>query len=152
MTCDDYQELASQFIDGELHDDQAGRLFSHVTGCTGCRQFMQSALQIRTATVQTPVVPVPSTLDERVRTIWDRRLPVRSHLNVRELWKRRFLVPAPALVSAGLMLLVAVMISIVSLTKTPRQGQEAMTKAAYIVTLPAVEVQGTYPVEQNTVH
>lgn len=153
MTCSVYQELASQFIDGELTDNQSGELFSHLGNCSRCRQFMHSALQVRATIMHSPAFPFPPTLDERVSRIRIRRSPARVpfRVKVKGFWKQRLAVPVPAFLSAGVMLLVAVAISIITLTKVPRESQDAMSKTMYLVTLPAVEVQGTYPVNENKV-
>jgi len=151
MTCEAWQKLGSLFIDGELSDSQSGELFSHLSSCIHCRQFMHSAVQIRIAVMRSPTLAVPPTLDERVSKIRLRPTPARVPLRIkaRHFWNQRFLVPVPAVLSAGMMLLVAIAISIASLTKSPRENQEAMTKTAYMVTLPAVEVQGSYPIDKN---
>jgi len=47
MTCDDYQLQASQYIDGELGDKDSGMLFEHLSGCSECRWFFRSTLEIR---------------------------------------------------------------------------------------------------------
>jgi hypothetical protein len=108
---------------------------------------------VRTTLLQSPAFPVPPTLDERVSRIRIRRSPahVPLRVKVRDFWTQRLAVPVPAFLSAGVMLLVAVAISIITLTRVPRESQEAMTRTMYLVTLPAVEVQGTYPVNENKV-
>jgi anti-sigma factor RsiW len=154
MTCEAYQELASQFIDGELLDERSGALFSHLSSCTACRQFMHSTLQIHYAVLQSPVLSVPPTLEARVKRMrivrGPGRVPFRTF--VEEFWKRRLLVPVPAFVSAGVVMLLVIALSIASLTRVPAEVRDAMTRSAFLVTLPAVEVQGTYPIEQKSVH
>lgn len=154
MTCEGYQELASQLIDGELPDEQSGGLFFHMSGCTACRQFMRSAFQIHYAVLQSPLPSVPPTLDARVKAVRTVRGPGRVPFRalVKEFWTKRFLVPVPAFVSAGTVMLLVIAIFIASLTRVPSEVQNAVTKSAFLVTLPAIEVQGTYPIEQKSVH
>ncbi len=47
MTCDEYQEQVSQYIDGELGDKESGPLFKHLSTCGECRSFLRSTLELR---------------------------------------------------------------------------------------------------------
>jgi len=47
MTCDEYQEQVSQYIDGELGDEDSGILFKHLSLCAECRSFLRSTLELR---------------------------------------------------------------------------------------------------------
>ena len=47
MTCDEYQEQVSQYIDGELGDRDSGILFKHLSSCAECRLFLRSTLELR---------------------------------------------------------------------------------------------------------
>jgi len=47
MTCDEYQEQVSQYIDGELDDKDSGTLFRHLSTCGECRSFLRSTLELR---------------------------------------------------------------------------------------------------------
>ena len=47
MTCDEYQEQVSQYIDGELGDKDSGILFKHLSSCAECRSFLRSTLELR---------------------------------------------------------------------------------------------------------
>ena len=47
MTCEEYQEQVSQYIDGELDDKESGALFKHLSTCGECRSFLRSALELR---------------------------------------------------------------------------------------------------------
>ena len=47
MTCDEYQEQVSQYIDGELGDRDSGILFKHLSSCAECRSFLRSTLELR---------------------------------------------------------------------------------------------------------
>jgi len=47
MTCDEYQEQVSQYIDGELNDKNSGGLFKHLSVCGECRSFLRSTLELR---------------------------------------------------------------------------------------------------------
>jgi len=47
MTCDEYQEQASQYIDGELPDSDSEELFRHLSVCAECRTFLRDSLELR---------------------------------------------------------------------------------------------------------
>lgn len=47
MTCDEYQEQVSQYIDRELADDESQALFEHLSTCSECRSFLRSTLELR---------------------------------------------------------------------------------------------------------
>ena len=47
MTCDEYQEQVSQYIDRELGDAEAEVLFRHLSTCAECRAFLRGSLELR---------------------------------------------------------------------------------------------------------
>ena len=52
-TCEDYKELLSQYIDGELGDEETSGVFYHVGECLDCREFLSSMLKLRSAIQET---------------------------------------------------------------------------------------------------
>jgi len=80
MTCDEYQEMASQFIDDELEDNRSKEFFSHLSRCAECRAFLRGSLELRSR-------------------IQDEILLTRQHPVVQdERFTTTFLVPLAALV------------------------------------------------------
>lgn len=47
MTCNEYQEWISSYVDNELDEDKAGPLFAHLGACAECRGFFRGALELR---------------------------------------------------------------------------------------------------------
>ena len=47
MTCNEYQEWISAYVDNELDEERAAPLFAHLGACTECRGFFRDALQLR---------------------------------------------------------------------------------------------------------
>lgn len=45
--CEDYAALLDPYIDGELPPEDAARVREHLTGCDGCRTYVQTALLLR---------------------------------------------------------------------------------------------------------
>jgi anti-sigma factor RsiW len=91
MTCEEYKEQISAFLDGELPDNQAGRVFEHLPTCSDCRAFLSVLMKVRKA-VAAEEVPWPEALDERILSEIGRRKT--SSVSVRSrrtpLWARRF--------------------------------------------------------------
>ncbi|MBM4169787.1 MAG: hypothetical protein FJ215_11645 [Ignavibacteria bacterium] len=48
MSCEVFERQISQAIDHELNDTDAVDLFSHMSGCAGCREFHRSSLKLHT--------------------------------------------------------------------------------------------------------
>jgi anti-sigma factor RsiW len=60
-----YQEQISQLIDNELAENDSPKLFSHLSECTECREFLQETFQLRSKlTVSHPPVPTAAKLAE----------------------------------------------------------------------------------------
>ncbi len=47
MNHDDYQQLASQFIDHELGPEAEQELFAHLGSCTKCREFLKASWRLQ---------------------------------------------------------------------------------------------------------
>ena len=45
--CEDYAALLDPYIDGELSPEDTARVREHLTGCAGCRAYVQAALVLR---------------------------------------------------------------------------------------------------------
>lgn len=47
MTCNEYQEWISEYVDGELHEERSVMLFRHLSECRECRKFLRATLELR---------------------------------------------------------------------------------------------------------
>jgi predicted anti-sigma-YlaC factor YlaD len=151
MTCDQIQESLSQFIDHELDHEAMAGSFAHLGTCDACRAFFQSALRIRSEIVTAPALRVPDGLDARVQRLWKRRdvSPARR-IRFADVWRMRFTVPTPA-AAAVILLVVTLMVSTLVMFDRGHSVRETAAESEYTLTLPTVEIQGTYPEAQKSV-
>lgn len=47
MTCNEYQEWISAYVDNELDEEKAAVLFAHLGSCAECRGFFRESLELR---------------------------------------------------------------------------------------------------------
>jgi anti-sigma factor RsiW len=50
LTCQELVELVTDFLEGELPDDERMRFEDHLAGCTGCRHYLDQ-IRVTIATV-----------------------------------------------------------------------------------------------------
>jgi len=106
MTCDDFQEKASRFMDGMLQASDQVLLFGHLSSCTDCRSFLASSVRAREVIRKDPAT-VPEGIDED----FFERLSSRhvfqtvTHTRPRPLWQREVMLSFP--LAAAALLLVA---------------------------------------------
>ncbi len=152
MTCDEVQEALSQFIDDEPDHEALPGVFAHIETCGDCRAFLRSALRIRTALVTAPVPGVPEDLDARVRRLWERREAVPAgRARLADIWRKRFAVPIPA-AAAVVLIVVSLMVSTIFMVNRANQAQQTVARERYAITLPTVEIQGSYADSQKPPH
>jgi hypothetical protein len=125
MTCDEYQEQVSQYIDGELDDKESGALFKHLSTCGECRSFLRSTLELRSK-------------------IHDEMLMEREGKRVGMKRGRFFDGKSlrPAVVISFLIMIIAATAFITTSLKT-------RTEVIYVTSLPTVEVQGISVIKEQ---
>jgi len=80
MNCENYQILIQSFVDGELEKEKEGIIFTHLSQCQDCREFMKG-INLLNSTAQQEIKEFPLALDEKImRTIEKREL--HGHANV----------------------------------------------------------------------
>jgi len=106
MTCDDFQEDASQFMDGRLDASGQVRLFAHLSTCSDCRSFLASSVRVREVVSNDPAV-LPAGIDEELfeRLSGHPVLRAISHNSLQPFWRRDVLLSFP-LAAAALLLIV----------------------------------------------
>ncbi len=62
MTCDQYRELISADLDGELQPDEEVTLFTHLGTCDDCREWRRDQLMLRTGMHQWPQEALPEAI------------------------------------------------------------------------------------------
>lgn len=73
MTCADAQPLISRLMDGELPDADSAAVFSHLSGCPSCRQFMRDSIRIQAAVRQLADRPVADPPERHVLNVSQQR-------------------------------------------------------------------------------
>ena len=69
MTCNEYQESASAFVDGELDEVETVGLFTHLASCGKCRTALGVMLRVRQSIATIPQPVVQPEVDARVMRI-----------------------------------------------------------------------------------
>jgi anti-sigma factor RsiW len=137
-TCERYEEAMSAYIDGELDDATGADLFAHLGTCTTCRQSFTAMSAIRTRFAAAPAPEVPERLDRRIHRL--HAAPAARVSRLRTVWTQRFTIPAPAFALALLIASVTILASVLWLRTTPAPAGEQ--QVMYIMSMPAVEVEG----------
>jgi predicted anti-sigma-YlaC factor YlaD len=85
MNCENYQMLIQEFNDGELEKGNEPLIFTHLSQCSDCRDFMKGLNQLNLF-AQEEVKEFPSILDEKVfRAIEKRELKLRTNIFTRRM-------------------------------------------------------------------
>jgi len=151
MKHDEYRELVSEYIDGEMRESDAEGLFRHLSTCGECRDFLKDSLELRSKILD-EVLLARTTVTEPFETITT-ALSVqgtkKSTENVasgkrRSFASRRINVSfATALGLTSLIVIATLLISTVFWLRGPAASQEE--RVVYVMSLPTVEVQGANP-------
>ncbi len=123
MTCGEYQEQVSQYIDGELGEQDSAGLFSHLSKCKECRMSLKGFLELRS-----------SIQDEILKG---------ASAEGRQLWKKRRVRMSMATALATVAAII--MITIVFFETVVRPERNEATQVVYMMSLPIIEVQGENP-------
>ncbi len=137
MTCNDFQEQISTYIDSELEPAGESTLFSHLGTCAACRGFLKDAVQLRADLQSQAAVAQPAALDRRVSRSMI-RLGAQAQ---REVWTatagafaRRISVRV-----AGIAVALAILSSVI-LTSLWYRAEPSTATVVYLPALSAVQV------------
>ena len=144
MGCDEWEIRISGYIDGELHDADAARMFEHLARCSACRDFLGGMFSVRHALLNAPPETGRTTLSGRAQrrreTSAARRADSPPLGLPRAMGRRKIGV---SLVSLVLMLAgtVAGTVGIGWLwSGAPERAGRGATEIMYVTTLPEVNV------------
>ncbi len=142
MTCKEYEVQVSQFIDRELQPSQVAGMFAHLGDCKGCQRFLQSALAINTAMLESPPIKMPKSIEEPGKALsWSQS---RAYL-----WKKKI----PVSVAAFLLCLTLIgSLGITYLWPPKQQQAQVVIEPVVYMKLPTVEVRGSVEQPKSTVH
>lgn len=145
MSCEQFEEQVSAYIDHELSDDETEMLFEHLAGCASCRRAMTAVLDLRSGLRDRAPLLAPKELDDRVLSMArsaQLRMPDRVAIPAK-MWQRRISMRISALVAAVLMIIAAS--SLLALVWGPVKTTPPQIQTVYITALPPVEVHGYMP-------
>lgn len=137
-TCEQYEETMSAYIDAQADDTAGAELFAHMGTCPTCRQTFATMSAIRPRLAAAAVPEIPVRLDRRIRRL--HAAPAARVSRLREVWTRRLTIPAPAFALA--LLIVSMTILATALWLRGRPAPAAEQQVMYIMSMPAVEVEG----------
>ena len=136
--CPEHQ-LLSVYYDGELPSPWKEKLESHIAGCPGCKECLESYRRISQEIIQ----PVPA-LDEAQERVWQRlEQSTRKAYSRRypaTIWSRRISIPLPAAVAAAVLLAA---LAFVWVRSTP---QAATVSGMAFAAEAEIDTQGYIPV------
>jgi anti-sigma factor RsiW len=137
-TCDRFEKAMSAYIDGELDDAAGAEMFAHLGACASCRGSFSAMSSIRSHFASAPAPEIPERLDRRIHRL--HAAPAARVSRLRTIWSQRLTVPAPAFALALLIASVTILVSLVWLKTAPSPASEQ--QVMYIMSMPAVEVEG----------
>lgn len=152
MTCSDYEEQISAYIDDELSDDRARELFTHLGNCFGCRKGMLSMLNLRSGLVSQASPLAPEELDARILG----RTMGRIHIEDRQaapgfIIGRRLSVPTPAAIGVACLLVALGVALSTFMGPFTERVPEPRVQTVFLSTVPTVEVRA-YTMQPVTIN
>jgi hypothetical protein len=150
MNHEQYQQLASQFIDHELGPESEQELFLHLGTCTECRDFLKASwqLQVDIFAKKPKGASVFSMSKTRgVATVSRvQRNRVTSVLAL--VWRKKIPIPVTA---ALVVIVLAGSIALSALWIRPQEkAVETRPEVVYVPRLPAIQVIGFYPPKNDS--
>ena len=164
MTCEEYEEQLSAFVDGEVPLPESVQVFAHLAECGDCRMFLGALMKVKKSTSEEEIA-FPEELDEDIFAAVKqlRPVPVRYNLKQTGFLGRRlswsFGVAATAVIFA--FLVGGALGSFVGIrsvhevvpTATVKYGEQGRQPAAVLIiySLPEVQSTGIIPAKYERV-
>ena len=119
MTCDDFQESASEFTDGRLDASGQARLFAHLSTCTDCRSFLASSVRVREVISKDPTT-LPAGIDEEFfEQLSGQQTRRAATLNLPPpFWRREVVLSFPLAIAAALLVILTSVLISLQFTRT----------------------------------
>ena len=143
MSCEQFEEWVSAYIDHELRDEEAEMLFRHLGGCASCRKAMTVALDLRSGLRDHAPLLAPDELDEKVLTMARSRqswMPDRVAVPV-TMWQRRISMRVPVVAAAMFILLFGSFFASSLWLGPTESGDNAKVQTVFLTAVPTVEVR-----------
>jgi len=136
MNHDRYFELINLYDDNELADKASVELFTHLSTCETCREFMKAAMLVRSHITSQALAEVPTSLDHRVLA-GVRREPTPMGEKKRwfePVWFTRISIPLPAAASIIFLVIVGSLLFSPLLLREERPPQQV--KVEQVIPIP----------------
>lgn len=102
-SCEEYEELISEFLDGELSKDDQAELMKHMAACRVCQQYFNDLVAVHEAMEETAEVPVPEGLaDQIMAKVRETKQETPAKVVKFPYWKRWAALAACCAVAVGL--------------------------------------------------
>ena len=124
MNCKECRKRLSPYLEEELNEASRQRISTHLAGCSGCSQELESLRLLLAQLKQSPQVSVPANFRQEIwRKIEMPSWPVRLRRAIFEPWYLK--IPAQALATAAVVLLVAQVNRITVQRVAPQREEES---------------------------
>lgn len=143
MSCEQFEEQASAYIDHELRDEEAEILFRHLGSCASCRKAMTIVLDLRSGLRDQSPLLAPEELDERVLAMAQSRkswMPDRVAVPL-TVWQRRISMRIPVIAAAMFVLLFGSFFALMLWVGTYGSIDNPKVQTVFLTAVPTVEVR-----------
>ena len=143
MSCEEFEEQVSAYVDHELRDDEAEILFRHLGGCASCRTAMTAALDLRSGLRDQAPVLAPGEMDEKVLSMVRRRQfwMANSQAAPATVWQRRISLRLPVAAAAMLILLFGSFFASALWLGPNESADNPKIQTVFLTAVPTVEVR-----------
>jgi anti-sigma factor RsiW len=136
-TCEEYQELVSAYVDGEILDDETAELFFHLGACPECRQFLSSVLRLQSFMQVTDVPDNRHAAMKQEIDAPDSRLVA---MKQPPMWKRKLAVSYPVAAAVVALMLLSGGLYATKQTQPPAVIHQTQTEYVYLAPMDLVNV------------
>lgn len=147
MNCEEFRELISARLDGELSPEEARDLEAHLEQCGDCAAFLQELEHLQALAQESPSASMPS----------DVQRAILRQTSQRATWLRRiftghYRIPRPVVwaAAAALLVLAADVVRSPRGTEPSGPGQTTATQAVQKIVLTESDVVRTYTTQSNS--
>lgn len=127
MNCTEHEMMISKLLDGELTQDESAVVFTHLAGCSGCRELYHRMQMLNTSLDR---------IADRLPDVRVGYIPQFSEQLIRNqpIWNRQVQMRMPVLVMMIMVMILTVGFSIILTT------QFSKNETVYVTNLPVVTI------------
>jgi predicted anti-sigma-YlaC factor YlaD len=125
MSCEEYEQMASRLIDGEVSPGESAEIFAHLASCEECRRFFHKVQELHGSLQRFAEPPIPAS---GLQPLTFRPAPAIAQ---RGFWLRQVSLRMPVVVATACIMVAAVIFAL-------KRNQEP--ERVFITELPTVVV------------